>query len=966
MRIKSVKVDRYGPLSGFHERSLSNFVLVYGPNEEGKTLLLDSIIKLLYKKELGRQAKNFGNIQRVTEEPDGYLVLEHSGREVKLEGTDTLTKHVDISPTDFRNIFVVRDSDLSLVSEGEYFGQVSEQLAGLRTSEISTIRKAIQIRGRLTNATSKGELSDSAATGHIGTKIKSATRFMREIGEAIPLYQNSNFDGLERELVEMKERQERVEQEIKTMRRAEVRERFEKSYSYLREYKGTLNALRELDVISESEWEKWRELDLERRQHEGELKEARAQHSRYRQRLEVVNKDYPAARARVDELAQKRAKVDHVLAPKVQSYDEFARVQSGREAFERLWKWGTGVSALLLLLSVAGAVLRPGLFFFAAAGASALLGIVFVTQLFRILKAKAHVSSALDDLVSSAKKFDVPVDITDGSFIAGNPLEKEQEEAAQALRECEIARRALASNMFNVSQAITKHANRVTELDDKVAMLTTQSGMASRGEYQKALRKKRDLANRRQSLEELLSEAISPMGKKNPVQVWETEIRRHLDAPGAPTTGISWDPVRVQGLEQEIRELKVKVDEQSRAYSLGRTQLRDLEMGITQSGIMSDTFACRTVKDLQSLSDSLGRFIQNVENDVENARTAIRIFEEIEEEEKARVVELFGPTQQVSAFFKQMTGGRYVEVIFDVAAGTIIARLDDGSMIPAEYLSGGAFDQLYLSVRLSMGGSILRDNAGFFLLDDAFIKSDFGRLKNQVETLKAVTLMGWQVIYFSSKKEILEVLEEDIEENRVQLIQIKDAPLPTENKKPNVDVAAVARMREEVRISAENKVGGTAPRVEEQEPNDDMMAAVAKLREEVRIAAEKKEREAAGLSDDDIESPELELAIPGPKAGSSGPIATPETQDDDDDDMDTGAQLEIPRLIVDSAGDEAPEGEMEVANIVVDSEDVDTTIERGPVLVAGSDDSKASAEEEDDENAEELSLFDAAPDPPIS
>ena len=83
MRIKSVKVDRYGPLSGFSEQFSSNFVLVYGSNEEGKTLLLDSIIKLLYKKELGRQIKNFGNIQRVTEEPDGYVVLENAGLDIK-------------------------------------------------------------------------------------------------------------------------------------------------------------------------------------------------------------------------------------------------------------------------------------------------------------------------------------------------------------------------------------------------------------------------------------------------------------------------------------------------------------------------------------------------------------------------------------------------------------------------------------------------------------------------------------------------------------------------------------------------------------------------------------------------------------------------------------------------------------------------------------------------------------------
>lgn len=922
MRIKSVKVDRYGPLSGFSVRFSSNFVLVYGSNEEGKTLLLDSIIKLLYKKELGRQIKNFGNIQRVTEVPDGYVVLEHSGRDIKLESKDTLTQYMAISPADFRNIFVVRDSDLSLVSEGEYYGQVSEQLAGLRTSEISAIRKMIQIRGRLTNPTSRSELSDSAGTGHIGTKIKSATRFMREIGEAMPLYQNSNFDGLERELVEMKERQVQVEQEIQAMREAEVRERFEKAYGYLREYKSTLSSLEELEEINENEWEKWREIELERKQHEGELKEARAQHARHRQRLEVVNKDHPKARARVDELAQRRARFDHVLSPKVQSYDEFVRLQSGRKAFERLWKWGTGVSVLLLILSVTGALLRPGMFFYAAAGASALLGLMFSAQLFRILKSKAHVNSALEDLISSAKKFDVPVDITDGSFIAGNPLEKEQEEAAQALRECEIARRALASNMFSVSQAITKHANRVTELDDGVATLKAQSGIASRSDYRQALRSRQEQANRKQSLEALLAETVCPMDKKRAVQHWETEIRRHLAERGKSLSGISWDPVRLDEHEEEIRELKVKIDEQSRAYGLGRTQLRDLEMGVTQSGILKgESFACRTVKDLQNLSDSLGKFIQGVEKDVENARTAIRIFEEIEAEEKARVVELFGPTQQVSSFFKQMTGGRYVEVIFDVEAGTIVVRLDDGTTIPAEYLSGGTFDQLYLSVRLSMGGSILRDEKGFFLLDDAFIKSDFGRLKNQVETLRAVTLMGWQVIYFSSKKEILEVLEEDIRAGRVQLVRISDTPLPIEPEKPDV----------------------------RKEP------VVAEPREEVVVAKEKPV----------VAPPKKEPTTPRPKAK---PTAKPRVAVSDKssrvngDDGETAEQILIPTLVLDS-GSEPHEDEAEVANIVLETGDFDTTMEQGGVLMADSDDS--AAEEPEEGSDEELSLFDAVPDPPI-
>ena len=49
MRIKRVRIDHYGPLSGIQERHFSGFTLVYGSNERGKTLFIDAILRLLFK-----------------------------------------------------------------------------------------------------------------------------------------------------------------------------------------------------------------------------------------------------------------------------------------------------------------------------------------------------------------------------------------------------------------------------------------------------------------------------------------------------------------------------------------------------------------------------------------------------------------------------------------------------------------------------------------------------------------------------------------------------------------------------------------------------------------------------------------------------------------------------------------------------------------------------------------------------
>ena len=78
MRIKTLRVDRYGPLGEFGPHVFLPFVLVYGANEQGKTLLIDAIVRLLFKKDLGKRAKDFGNLNRVEETPEGFIVLKRS------------------------------------------------------------------------------------------------------------------------------------------------------------------------------------------------------------------------------------------------------------------------------------------------------------------------------------------------------------------------------------------------------------------------------------------------------------------------------------------------------------------------------------------------------------------------------------------------------------------------------------------------------------------------------------------------------------------------------------------------------------------------------------------------------------------------------------------------------------------------------------------------------------------------
>ncbi len=151
----------------------------------------------------------------------------------------------------------------------------------------------------------------------------------------------------------------------------------------------------------------------------------------------------------------------------------------------------------------------------------------------------------------------------------------------------------------------------------------------------------------------------------------------------------------------------------------------------------------------------------------------MQIFEEIEVEEKEKVSELFGKESSISKYFTEITDGLYEEVMFNQETGEIEVRRRDGAMLEAEKLSGGAYDQLYLSIRLALGEKLLKGKKGFFIMDDPFVKADPDRVEKQIEIVRKISETGWQIIYFSAKKEINDILKKDIDRGAINYIKFQ-------------------------------------------------------------------------------------------------------------------------------------------------------------------------------------------------
>jgi uncharacterized protein YhaN len=229
-------------------------------------------------------------------------------------------------------------------------------------------------------------------------------------------------------------------------------------------------------------------------------------------------------------------------------------------------------------------------------------------------------------------------------------------------------------------------------------------------------------------------------------------------------------------LKRKKLELGEKYEEINKRMKTTQDELKNIERranDILLIRLKDDYMLCATSVDLKAVKDKLGKFIEESYKNREDVLENITIFEEIEREEKEKVSELFGEESPISNYFKEITDDLYREVIFNHEVNGVEVRRKDGEILEAGKLSGGAYDQLYFSIRVALGEKLLKGEKGFFIMDDPFVKADPDRLRRQMETLKGISARGWQILYFSSKEEVKSILEKDIKHGAINYIEIE-------------------------------------------------------------------------------------------------------------------------------------------------------------------------------------------------
>jgi len=202
MKIKKIHITKYGPISGLDLDIGPGLQVISGKNEAGKTLTIDAVVKML----LQGKTRDFEDVDRVDGDPEGFILFEDSdGVEQKVNIRNGLAKYMDLGGLDLRNIFIIRDSDLSLRDECGYYKNITDKLTGLQLEKIDTVMALIKDHGRLKNPSSSAGLSDNKDYGKIASLLSETKSFETESREYLESSGKENYRYLEFDRIKVKQ-----------------------------------------------------------------------------------------------------------------------------------------------------------------------------------------------------------------------------------------------------------------------------------------------------------------------------------------------------------------------------------------------------------------------------------------------------------------------------------------------------------------------------------------------------------------------------------------------------------------------------------------------------------------------------------------------------------------------------------------------------------------------------------------
>lgn len=759
---------RYGPLPDTGKIEMGDFNLLFGKNEDGKTLTIDALVRFL----LGKNVKDFEKINRVDENPEGYAILEEDGgNEIKLPEKGNLTDFADLTPSECRNIFIIRDSDLSISSESDFYTSITDRLIGLRTHELSKIRDKLLDLGKLTPGFTirdkKGE--------KLKTNIDRANKLIQDIEPILGQMEEEGFENLENDYVYHLECITQIRSQIDRLEDARKREKYEKGKEALNAIRIAQDSHEDLKIYDETKEQEWRDSERKIELFQIDLTALNNDLSALEEDFVRLDKELNEKDIEFQILRDKKTQIDDEIKPNLKNLQEKQVEVVLQEEKDGFITKTLIVSLIFLGISLFGVIIDRSISLFYISGGISLIS-TFISGYykFQIIQSRARLEAMFERIKLNASKFNFIIESIEDLFRNIQHFDDSYNRSNAELQEI-TRKNSIKSDEINkiINTKIPEIKFKIESEENKIIKIKIDYGEETLLNFSDKIMQKRDTERIISVQNAILKNIFVEKHKilEENIFFWEKEIVS-LEKYSDKAANIKYNEELASELNVSKQEYKNKIGEIKDKISHFESNMNDVEREGTNI-LKNGPLFCKTSSDLSNIKMKLKAFIEYYEINRENIMDTMDIFTEIEAEEKEKVSGLFGVDSLISKYFHEITDGLYEEVLYDQEEGKIEVRRRDGVILQAEKLSGGAYDQLYLSIRLALGEKLLKGKKGFFIMDDPFVKADSDRLKRLIKMLERISDWGWQIIYFSAKDEIKDILKENIDNGEVNYVVVK-------------------------------------------------------------------------------------------------------------------------------------------------------------------------------------------------
>ncbi len=765
MKIKSLNLPAYHPLKNVQHQFKSGFNLIFGSNEQGKSLRIDAMTKLL----VGKKSKKFSNIQRVEDDPSklgGFLEIKTQDQQThKLQAEDNFAELLGITADDCENIFLIRNSQLSigtsLTEEKDFYTNFTDRLTGLKTKLIQDLEKELRSLAHITPNSDKFRSTND--NNQLGDRIDQAQTLISPEGQLYRILHHerlNEWDGQVHLLVQKKSTFNQNKDTISQLEIARKREEYEKSNKSLETIKTKQQELKKLDKFSKEQLQQWHELKTGIKHSQKNLtdnqltlKELKNEEKEIKQKIQEKSTELNLAEHRYN-------LIQNQFTPEMENLKAQKAELKAQQTQKSFWTWATVGAGIILLISLVGIWQNAQTLLNIVAALSLLLtstGLFFLTKTQQL---EAKFAQQLTKIKLNLEAQQISADNLDSILAA---LQKQINEFVRLREEHKQLEMELQSKQETIDRhqkkLIEHFQNEIQKSEREINRIKLESSLQTYQDYEAKLKQKETLESQIQEHRAILKNKYgSAMIASREIERWQKEIDR-LAQYADQATKYEYNEKKLQKLKSQQKSLEEDINDLQNKLNQFAHQLARIADQAQKIFLNSETINLESKADLEHLTKKLEDFVNQHRRKKENALTIIDILSEIEAEDREKIASLFGADSVITQHFQQITNHSYQLVEFDQEETRIIVTNKEGEKLYPQKLSAGTYDQLYFAIRLGLAQQLLAE-PGFFIMDDPFLKSDQKRLFEQLQMLLELSKQGWQILYFSAKNEVKQTLKE--------------------------------------------------------------------------------------------------------------------------------------------------------------------------------------------------------------